>query len=363
MVIALASASAGNVPNHSISASVKGSRSPVAHGATEHRLHHRCEPGQVGAGNGKEGVADGAPLDRRRRCIDDLVAEALAKRHRGFYGGTARRVWLIAHQRLRVHADTQSVTARPRHETDGSCGVLSLGQRQKKRAVPHAPAHAMIDQQPKHVVRPALSHTSRAGLEAEHTVHRCGDPNRPTAVAGVRHRHHPARHGGCRSARGAARRARQIPGIVRRSLEKRLRAAQQTELGGRRLADDDQAGRIERPRVWRAFVRNVSREQARAHRMPLTGIGDQVFHEKGYAAETPGRSLSGASPGHVEVDARERVHARLRRLDARDGCVDQLERADLTVVDERRLCGGVQLAKIVHHRVTHFSKPARPASW
>ena len=174
-------------------------------------------------------------------------------------------------------------------------------------------------------------------LEAEEPAARGGDPDRAGAVGGDRGGHEPGGDRGRRAAAGAARRAVGVPRVAGHAPRDRLGERPQPELGHRRLADDDRAGR----RAAGARPRSPPAPASSIAPVPRLVISPPMSISSLTAIGTPdsgpGRGWSACGQRLLGVDGAERVELRVEALDPLQAQLDQLAAGDLAVADELRL--------------------------
>ena len=169
-------------------------------------------------------------------------------------------------------------------------------------------------------------------LEADQAAAGGGDPDRATAVVAVRHREHPGRHRRGGPARGAAGRALQVPGVVRRAEEACLAGGQDAVLGQRRRADDHEAGIAQAPCDVVVIVGHVVGHQPAAVGEAQALDGPVVLDGRGDAREgtrVAGRDRVGGGQRTLGVDLHEGVELGVELLDAIERALHELARGDL----------------------------------
>ena len=181
-------------------------------------------------------------------------------------------------------------------------------------------------------------------LEAHQSAAGGGDPDRADAVAGVRGRHRAACHG----TRGAAARpaggALWVPGIARRAEAARLGNGQDPELRRLSLADEHEPGLAEAAYERVVVVRRKLPEKVRSlrHTQPRHRR-EQVLDRDRHAAEgaiVAGLHLAGGGQGAVRVHVHPRVQPAVYLLDARERCLHELARGELTGAHQGGQLGG-----------------------
>ncbi|MCU0682891.1 MAG: hypothetical protein MUF34_11680 [Polyangiaceae bacterium] len=148
------------------------------------------------------------------------------------------------------------------HVEHGGGVVDAAGER------PHGVEHAAI------VAVEGLGHAPARGLEAVKVVERSGNAHRPRAVARLGNGHEAGGDRGGRAARRAASAAPEVPGVARGRVNVGLGDGHGAELGGRRLAEEDEAGAAQE-RDGRVVDRREQRRQ-RAGAEAGAGAAQQV---------------------------------------------------------------------------------------
>ena len=186
---------------------------------------------------------------------------------------------------------------------------------------------------------PARQHvaTDRAhrGLVADEAAQTRGDAYRAAAVGRRRERHQRGRQRGRGSTARTAGRPLGIPGIARRAEDGVGRERGVPERRRVRTTDHDRA-RVLEPRDH-DVVDRVGRgigEQRGAERGAHAAAAGEVLHQQGKAREDTGARMCACFGARlVGAQRGDSIERRMRRLDATQAFVDQLQRVDALVSD------------------------------
>ena len=170
---------------------------------------------------------------------------------------------------------------------------------------------------------------------------------------------------GGRAARGAAGRARQVPGIAGEAPERAFGKAGVGELRRRGLADDDGAGGAQPRDDDRVLVGHPVLQDPRALGGALALHRREVLDRDRHAVERPVRRAARQAPvgraGEGErllaVDEAEAVERLVDLVDARQGVAHRLDRGKLAVADHARKLGGARVSQVEIAHPPWFSVP------
>ena len=260
------------------------------------RLERRSD---VGAGHDQARLAEHLRVDVGRGLLD-VVTEPLAKPR-----GRARRFGALRIHRLAVpgasrDGDPQASGVAADLLDEGTHGWrrpvriadVGAGRRVEQRgAVAHRPGHRVTHRG----AAPSFAGIGPHGvararrLEAKEPAGGRGNPNRPSAVGGMRHWRHARGHCRCRSAARSPGAMGEVPGILRRAEQARLGGAGQSHLGRIGLAEDDEPGALE-PRGDLAVVidHEILEQRAAEARDRALVVRAQILQEIGHARERAG---------------------------------------------------------------------------
>ena len=288
--------------------------------------------------------------ERARRSVDRL-------HHVCVQGGEIRR-------RAPHHADPQRAGVGGRFLLVRPCrrgrGVRVAGRHalkhvEDRRGVSHRACQDVLDRQATHRFPEVGTgrHPAARGLQADEPACAGGDPDRAAAVGSVRSGHHAGSDRGSGATAGAAGDARRVPRVAGRSVRERLGRRDQPELGRVRPSDEDEA-RGAQARGHGAVVLCVPSEVAQephpeVERVARARAAEVLQHDRNAAERAVGQ-LGRRSGIHRLVEERmdDCIHLGVDLLDARDRCGDRLERRDLSVADQRRRRGRVEVGEIGH---------------
>src|SRR4030095_9118674 len=140
--------------------------------------------------------------------------------------------------------------ARGRRRDVGVAEVRARGRVEQGGAVANRAGHRVLDDQPAEEITVVWAQRVAAarGLETEEAAARRWNTNRASAVISVCHGDETCRNRRGRPAARAARRQAEAPRIAGWSEEPGLGGRKNSELGGVRLADDDQPGPLQAAR-------------------------------------------------------------------------------------------------------------------
>jgi len=232
--------------------------------------------------------------------------------------------------------------------------VAALGLAEERGGVAHRPGEIAVDDDAqRHLpVHRVERQPAAGGLEADQAVDRGRDADRAAAVVAVRERDGSGRdERGCPGGRGA-RVALGVPRAADRSEPRVVGGRRETELRQLRLAERDDAHRLEQP----GDVAVVRSRPADVRVAPLLGRQprhvDVVLDERRDAVEEAGRAVR--PPGPVVVADRHRVELAVDLLDPRDRRLDQLARIHLAGGDPSRQPDRViPPQRVVHEGIHH----------
>jgi hypothetical protein len=218
-----------------------------------------------------------------------------------------------------------------------------------------------------------LYHEARPALEDQRTIRRSparrfqadqaaacsGNADRSAAIARTGDRNHARGDGRSGAAARATRRVCGAPGILRRTVQRRLRDADEAELGRVRLADEHEPGLAPTLDDLAVDGRHVVLEQARSRRRRhAADVRHEIFDEHRYARERAlGEPVSDRGAGRVEQGSDHRVERRIAPLDALDCGLQQLTSADFALAHQPGHRRGVE---VVVFRQPHAASPITP---
>ena len=193
----------------------------------------------------------------------------------------------------------------------------------------------------------ARGHEVKCRLVGANSTEMRRNAQRAADVAAERQRSETRGERRGRPARGAARRARPVPRIVRRPIDFVVAlpvAEAERHIG---LAENDCAGRLEAAHGERVFLRDevLERGDAPGRRQPgdVVGFLDRDGHaeqRQALAARQCGIRLLRRSAGAGEIAHRHGVQVAVERLDPRNELIGQFERGNLPLLQDVGEIGG-----------------------
>ena len=238
-------------------------------------------------------------------------------------------------------------------------GQLGSAQRiHHDRAVAYADANHVVAG----IAAPAFAavwterHAGAGRLHAEHAAGRGWNTNRTTAIAGMREGQHARRHRrGCAAGRAAGG-VREIPGILRRSVQARLGGRQQPHFRAGAFAEDGKTGVETTLREGAAVIGDEVLENGGAEGRARAAEIFEVLQQERHAGEgTVRQALLDLFLRIVVVLDHDGVQLRIDLGGARQRLVEQLLRRDLLLAHEVGEADAVIAAIFLEgHRSTHW---------
>ncbi len=162
-----------------------------------------------------------------------------------------------------------------------------------------------------------VGHAPARGLDAVEVAERRGDADRPGAVRPLRDGQEPARHRGAGPPARPSRRVPRVPRVARGRVDVGLRDGHGAHLGGRELAEDDEAAAAQRRRGLVVDGREEGRRRARPEARPGEAHEVEVLDPDGHAVEgreqPPPRRRGGRRPSRGRPRGRGGERPRRRR--------------------------------------------------